>query len=109
MTNEEFKEKAKAWIHHKLILAKNSEWYAVNPRKDAVFHVGNIFNAFLQFPKNYQVAQLALQIKKHEDLLMVILPIPNNPAYENTVSTLHDLLLKAWQIIEENNLQQLLK
>lgn len=109
MTNQEFKTKARAWINHKLILANNSEWYRPQARKDAIFHVKNLFSAFLQFPVQYNEAQLALQIKKHEDLLMNVLPVPNNPAYNTAFSTLADLLKKSTEILIQHNLQSLVK
>lgn len=108
ISNEQFREKAKNWINHKIILSQKSDWYKVKNRRDAVFHIKNIFSSFLQFPSKYNLAQLALQLKKHEDILMIALPVPGNPSYETAFNSLTDLLNKANEIINEHNLQSLL-
>ena len=108
MDQETFKIRAKQWINNKLILANNSQWYKCTPRKDAVLHVRNIFSTFLNFPSNYSIAQLAIQLKRHEDLLMIIMPIPNNPSYETALKSLSELMLFATEFIEQNNLKHML-
>ncbi len=108
MSNEEFLIKAKNWINHKIILSQKSTWYNRQPRKDAICHIKNIFSSFLQYPLQYNVSQLAIQVKRHEELLMAVLPIPQNPTYQNAFNGLSQVLLKATEIIQQNNLQSLI-
>lgn len=108
MDAEVFKIRAKQWINNKLILANTSTWYKQAPRKDAILHVKNLFGTFLNFPSNYSIAQLAIQLKRHEDLLLVILPIPHNPSYEKAFNTLSELMAFATEFIDNNNLKHML-
>ena len=101
MTNEDFKMKFKKWLNHKLILSQKSQWYRQKRLQDAVQHVNNIFGTFLLYPSNYNVFQLAMQVRKHEDLLMVLLPIPNNPTYESAFNTLAELLMHAEELVKQ--------
>lgn len=109
ISNEQFKEKAKTWLNHKLILAKSSQWYKVHGMPTRIEHLKNIFFPFLSLPNQYSVCQLAVHIKKHEDLLFAVLPMPGNPSYENALAMLTNLIEKATEIIETNQLQTLLK
>lgn len=105
MTQEQFKSKTKTWINHKLILANTSNWYKAPFKKDAVTHIRAIFTLFIKFPKNYNAAQIAILVKKHETLLEAVLPIPNNPSYENSLVLLKTLITEAENIIKTLNIQ----
>jgi hypothetical protein len=109
MSHDEFKKTVKQWINHKLILARRGACdYTQNPRRDAIFHVKSKFSDFLMFTKTYNVSQLALKMKQNEELLMNILPIPNNPSYDSAKTTIETLLATAHDILKEHNLLNLL-
>lgn len=110
MLNEEsFKLKAKAWLNNKFILAEKSQSYKVAPRKDAVIHAKNLFADFLRFPaEKYSVAQLAVLLKRHEDLLLSIMPIPQNPSYEKAFNALSEILNYANNLINQKQLNHML-
>lgn len=109
MDNSAFLLKAKSWINNKLILSQKSDWYKKDSRRSsAIAHVKEKFATFLLYPTTYSVHQLALLFKRHEDLLMTILPVPNNPGYETAFKALVDLLKFAHDIIEDNDLKHML-
>jgi hypothetical protein len=107
-SNIQFTEKARTWLNNKIILSQKSHWYNLRERNVAIYQVKSVFSSFLSFPTSYNTAQLALHIKRNEDLLLLILPNPHNPSYNNALSTLSDLIEYAGKIITENNLQELL-
>lgn len=109
MTIQEFKDTSRKWINHKLILAEKSrDWYNEPARRAAMFFLKNKFSTFLQFPGSYNAAQLALFIKRHEDILMLALPIPNNPSYDTAFTQLTQLLKKSAEIIKQHDLESIL-
>lgn len=98
MTNEEFKTKTKKWLNHKLILAKKSNWYKQEKIRHIVQYTQNIFNTFLMYPNEYNAYQLAMQLRKHENLLMGLLPVPKNPTYHSAFNALAEILQHAEQL-----------
>lgn len=108
VSEEQFRQKAKTWLNHKLILSKSSQWYK-NPRIfSAVEHVRAIFNNFLLSPGKYNVCELAIKIKKHEDILMAVLPMPGNPSYDNAFAALTQLIRYSSELIKQQHLEHLL-
>lgn len=102
MSNEAtFIISAKNWIYHKVILSNVSKAYQEDKKKkSAMHHIQNKFGAFLKFPNNYSTGQIAILIKRHEDLLQAILPIPQNPTYESSLAALQLLIKQAETIIK---------
>lgn len=106
ITNEQLKSKLKTWLNHKIILSQNSNWYKVRGRYEAVFYLKNKFSSFLIFPKNYNIAQLAIDIKRNEAFFEAALPIPNNPSYENAVEVMQQIIEKANILITDLKLEK---
>jgi len=104
MTQAEFLSKARTWINHKLILSNSSHWYKTKGIKEAVIYVRGHFADFLNTKANYSAGQLAILIKRHEGHLETMLPIPNNPSYENSLLLLKQLIAEAETIINTYNL-----
>jgi len=106
MSNEAtFVISCKNWIYHKIVLSAVSKSYQEDKKKkSAIFHIQNKFGGFLKFPNNYSTGQIAILIKRHEDLLQAILPIPQNPTYETSLAALQLLIKQAETIIKIYNL-----
>lgn len=106
MSNEaKFVISCKNWIYHKVILSNVSRAYNDDKaKKHAMLHIQNKFGGFLKFPNNYSTGQIALLIKRHENLLEAILPIPQNPTYESSLAALQLLIKQAETIIKIYNL-----
>jgi hypothetical protein len=104
----EFREKAKTFLNHKLILANVSHYYKCSFKKPQIDRIKLVFSAFLQVPKTYPLGQLALLIKRHEDLIINIIPIPGTPAYESSKNTAEYLIQKSGEIIDRLNLNELI-
>lgn len=103
MSDVEFINQTKKWINHKLILANGSSFYNQPKTKAAVFYVKQKFANLLYYQQKNAI-QLALTIKKHESLLETILPIPNNPSYQNSLIILQKLIQTAEHILKTNNI-----
>jgi hypothetical protein len=91
MNEPQFIIKVKQFLNHKLIL-------------HAVFNIRDKFGTFLKFPNHYSTAQIAILIKRHENLLEIVLPIPQNPTYTTSLAALQTILHQAEQIIKIYNL-----
>lgn len=101
MTQRQFIEKTKTWVNHKIILSNKSNWYKSTFNKSSMHHVKSIFTPILN---NTNVCQLAIIIKRNESLLEAVLPIPNNPSYENSLLLLKQIIQEAENIIKTYNL-----
>lgn len=109
MDNTTFLTKTKEWINNKIILSNTSQWYKTDAkRRSAIIHIQDKFATFLQFPAKFSVHQLAILLKRHEDLLLTVLPIPNNPSYEQAFNGLVKILKYATDIIEDKDLKHML-
>ena len=105
MSEAQFTITLKNWINHKLILSEKSKAYQEDKKKkNAAINVRIKFTNFLNYPSKYSVGQLAIMIKRHEDLFAAILPIPQNPTFESSLNTLNSLIEQANQIIKHYNL-----
>jgi hypothetical protein len=102
----QFKEKAKTFLNHKLILGSVSHYYKSSFRKPQIDRAKLIFGQFLTAYKSYPVGQLALLIKRHEDLIMAIIPIPGTPSYNTSVEIATQLITEASNIIDALNLTE---
>jgi len=106
MTQQEFREKAKNWLNNKIILSEKSpEWY--KDKTSALICIKHQFSSFLSFTQNYSVGDLALKIKRNEDLLFMLLPNPHNYSYNKALLTLNELLEYATDFVNSHNLQNL--
>lgn len=105
MTQEQFLNEAKKWINHKLILAKSSHWYKIPYRKAAVLKINEVFGSLLITKTKYSAGQLAILLKRYEGVLEVLLPIPQNPSYQNSLQVLNQLIQQAETIINNYNLE----
>ncbi len=92
MNEQQFRITVKKWISHKLLLANSSHWYKIPVRAKALQQVRNAFNEFLTNDKLFTVQKIADRLLKNEDVLFVVLPIPGNPSYENSLRILNDIL-----------------
>jgi len=104
MTQTEFISKSRTWLNHKIILSRSSNWYKTKGIKTALIYVQSNFASFLNTKGQYSAGQLALLIKRNEALLETILPIPNNPSYQNSLTVLNQLINEAENIINQYNL-----
>ena len=104
MTQTEFISKSRTWLNHKIILSKSSNWYKIKSVKTALIYVQSNFASFLSTNGQYSAGQLALLIKRNEAFLEIILPIPNNPSYQNSLTILNQLINEAENIINQYNL-----
>lgn len=105
MSEAQFVNQLRNWLNHKIILSRKSEAYIQDKkRKNAAINLTIKFSNFLNYPRNYSVGQLAIMIKRHEDLLASCLPIPQNPAYETSLATLEKLIDQAQKFINQYNL-----
>lgn len=107
MDNEKFIIRTRQWLNHKFQLALHSEWYKQPRQKAAVANVKDRFSAFLMYPNNFSVHHLAVLIKRHEDLLLTLMPIPKNPSYEQAFNSLAQIMEYANTIINNNQLRQM--
>lgn len=107
MDSETFKANTKKWINHKFMIAHNSTWYKQARQSAAIANIRERFNAFLLYPTSFSAHNLAVLLKRHEDLLLTILPIPKNPSYEQAFNSLAAILKQANDIIEANNLKHM--
>lgn len=105
MSEAQFANTLKNWIYHKLILAEKSAAYNQDKKKkNAANNLRIHFTNFLNYPNKYSVGQLAIMIKRYEGLLEAVLPIPQNPTYETSLATLHQLIKQAQIFINHYNL-----
>lgn len=105
MKEAQFVGQAIKWIRHKITLSNCSHWYKIPQRKAAVLNVQKLFSQFLIHQTKYSSGQMAILIKRHEGLLETILPIPNNPSYQNSLAMLNNLIAEAENIINKYNLE----
>lgn len=103
----EFRQKAKTFLNHKIILGNVSHYYK-SIKKNEVARLKLVFGPFLLVPKTYPLGQLALLIKRHEDLITALIPIPGNVAYETSMATATELIEKAGTIIDRLQLTELI-
>jgi hypothetical protein len=92
MNEKQFRELLKRWLRHKLFLANASPWYREAKRREAIKQVRNAFNEFLTNDKMFTANKIAQRLINNEDILNVVLPIPGNPSYENSLRILNELL-----------------
>jgi len=105
MSEKQFKTEFKKWLQNKFILSQTSKWYL--NKGTTIKLLNDKFSSFLTFSDSYSVGQLALLIKRNQTLLESILPIPNNPSYDNAVIILNNCLNKANEILTQYNLTSL--
>jgi hypothetical protein len=105
MSDQLFKIEFKKWFLNKIILSQTSKFYA--NKGTTIKILKDKFSSFLTFADSYSVGQLALLIKRNQTLLESILPIPNNPSYDNAVIILNQLLEKSNEILTKHNLQNI--
>jgi hypothetical protein len=106
MNEPQFVIQTKNWIFQKLLIASKSksEEYKRPEFVSALFHVNGKFGKFLKYPNQYSVGQLAILIKRHQELLEAILPIPSNTNYEKSLAALTKLIQESEQIINHYHL-----
>ena len=110
MDNEKFLIRSRQWINNKLILANTSDWYKKDARRSsAIANVKDRFQGFLTYPSNFSINNLAVLLKRHEDLLLTIMPIPNNPSYQTAFNKLSEILKYATDIVTDQNLQHMIQ
>lgn len=102
-----FIENVKRFLNHKIILGQKSHYFQCSFKKQPLDRVKMIFGKMLTINTNFPVGQWALYVKRHEDLLQAILPVPGNPAYESSLNTLTELVREANNIIDALNLHDL--
>lgn len=98
---------AKRFLNHKIILGDKSHYFKCSFKKQPLDRVKLIFGKMLAPLASFPVGQWAIYIKRHEDLLQAILPIPGMPAYESSLKTLNELITEANNIIDALSLQDL--
>ncbi len=108
ITNDQFREELKTWINHKVKLSENSDWYKHNNRKDSIYYLKTKFSSFLNFHKQYNIGQLAIDVKRNQALFENVLPIPNNNSYENSVTAMLLLIEKANDLVKELRLESII-
>jgi Ni,Fe-hydrogenase I large subunit len=99
-----FAEKVKRFLNHKRKLATVSHYYKASFIAQRIQQLNQVFGDFLAHPKTYPVGQLAIKVKKYEDLLMAVLPVPNNPSYESSLHAAKELITEAHEILKQLNL-----
>jgi hypothetical protein len=92
MNEKEYRDILKRWLRHKLFLSNASPWYREAERRKAIGQVRNAFNEFLTNDKLFTAQKIAQRIINNEDILNVVLPIPGNPSYENSLRILNELI-----------------
>lgn len=105
MSDNEFKTELKKWLNHKFILFEKSPNYL--SKTIAIKLAKDKFYSFLIYSKNYSIGQLALDVKRNHHLLQDLVPIPNNPSYQNAQVMLHGFLNKAQEILNTYNLNDI--
>lgn len=104
MSQTEFINQCNTWIKNKLLLSNKSHWYKIPYRHAAIQKVKQIFGKHLYENIQFSAGQMALLIKRNEALLETILPVPNNPSYQNSALILKQLIEQAEKIINQYNL-----
>lgn len=98
----------KRYLQHKIILGNVSAYYKQPAIKPQLKRCALIFGDFLKNPSTYPVGQLALLIKRNEDLITILLPIPGNPSYQNSKALAEQIIKQSTDILETLNLTELI-
>jgi hypothetical protein len=98
---------ARRFLNHKIILGEKSHYYQCSFKKQPLDRTKQIFGPMLSPLVHVPVGHWAIYIKRHEELLMAILPVPGSSSYESSLKTAHDLVKQASEIIDALNLNDL--
>lgn len=61
-------------------------------RAKALKQIQNAFNEFLLNDRLFTAHKIAERLINNEEVLNIVLPIPGNPSYENSLRILNELL-----------------
>lgn len=103
MTKNDFIKYFRVWLKHKKKLATVSKYYQSPLMRARMQKVNEVFGEFIVNSLTFSSGHLAVQIQKHKDLLIQILPHPNNKSYLKSEMLIHKYISESETILKDIN------